>query len=171
MPSIGQTWVLVSWCSRWNGHIEYLWSLLRQLSDYNMLLSPLRLTVAKKVANHSPWNTPPWDIWSGVSFRWTPSRLGADSTTLIVHLMQRSTWTLYPPGPGSTWILRRQIFFHRWFSGEPTQIMRSKFVEYLGTDCFHFFRIPVELSVVSTSNTKCRPTKPSSNAQCTDNFI
>jgi hypothetical protein len=25
--------------------------------------------------------------------------------------------------------------------------MRRKFVEYLGTDCFHFCRIPVELSV------------------------
>jgi hypothetical protein len=32
--------------------------------------------------------------------------------------------------------------------------MRRKFVEYLGTDCFHFCRIPVELSVVSASNTK-----------------
>jgi anionic cell wall polymer biosynthesis LytR-Cps2A-Psr (LCP) family protein len=37
--------------------------------------------------------------------------------------------------------------------------MRRKFVEYLGTD---FFRIPVELSVVSASNTKRTPTKPSS---------
>jgi hypothetical protein len=27
--------------------------------------------------------------------------------------------------------------------------MRRKFVEYLGTDCFHFCRIPVELSVVT----------------------
>jgi hypothetical protein len=50
----------------------------------------------------------------------------------------------------SNWrkILRSQIFFHRRFSGEPTQIMRRKLIEYLGTDCFHFCRIPVELSVV-----------------------
>jgi hypothetical protein len=54
-------------------------------------------------------------------------------------------------------------------SGEPTQIMRRKFIEYLGTDCFHFCRIPVELSVVSASNTN--RTKPSSNMQCTDNDI
>jgi hypothetical protein len=42
--------------------------------------------------------------------------------------------------------------------------MRRKFVEYLGTDCLLFCRIPVELSVVSSLNTKRRPTKPSSNA-------
>jgi hypothetical protein len=58
---------------------------------------------------------------------------------------------------------RRSTRIHRRFSGEPTQIMRRIFVEYLGTDCFHFCRIPVAL------NTK--RTKPSSNAQCTDNFI
>jgi hypothetical protein len=62
------------------------------------------------------------------------------------------------------------VDFHRRLSGEPTQIMRRKFVEYLGTDCFYLCRIPVELSVVSASNTK-RCSKPSSNAQCTDNFI
>jgi hypothetical protein len=39
-----------------------------------------------------------------------------------------------------------KIFFHHRFSGEPTQIMRRKFVEYLGTDCLHFCRIPVEFS-------------------------
>jgi hypothetical protein len=66
-------------------------------------------------------------------------------------------------------ILRSQIFFHRQFSGEPTQIMRRNFVEYLGTDCFHSCRIPVELSAASTSNTK--RTKPSSNVQCTDNIV
>jgi hypothetical protein len=33
--------------------------------------------------------------------------------------------------------------------------MCRKFIEYLGTDCFNFCRIPVELSVVSMSNTKC----------------
>jgi hypothetical protein len=62
--------------------------------------------------------------------------------------------------PPLTWIRRRilsQIFFHHRFSGEPTQIMRRKFVVYLSTDCFHFCRTPVELSVVSASNTKRRP--------------
>jgi hypothetical protein len=63
-------------------------------------------------------------------------------------------------------ILRSKIFFHRQFSGEPTQIMRRKFVEYLGTDCFHFCRIPVELSVVSASNTK----RTKRSTKCTDNI-
>jgi hypothetical protein len=47
--------------------------------------------------------------------------------------------------------------------------MRRKFVEYLGTDCFNFRRIPVELhvSVVSMSNTKCT----NRSSKCTDNFI
>jgi hypothetical protein len=69
-------------------------------------------------------------------------------------LMQRSMWTLYPLAwsgvdVNSTSNWRRvpsQIFFHHQFSGEPTQIIRRKFVKYLGTDCFHFW-IPVEFSV------------------------
>jgi hypothetical protein len=63
------------------------------------------------------------------------------------------------------------MFFHRRFSGEPTQIMRRKFLEYLGTDCFHFCRSPVELSVVSASNINLGLRSPPQNAECTDNFI
>jgi hypothetical protein len=87
-------------------------------------------------------------------------------------IMQRSTWTLYPPGQGSTWIRRRirsQIFFHRRFSVQPTQIMCRKFVEYLGTDFFSF--LSNSCPVICASKTKRRSTKPSSNAQCMDNFI
>jgi hypothetical protein len=94
-------------------------------------------------------------------------------------IVQRSMWTLYSPGQGSTRIRRRidgeswgaKYFFTVDFSGEPTQIMRRQFVEYLGTDCFHFLSNSCRVSVVSASNTKRRPTKPSSNAQSTDNFI
>jgi hypothetical protein len=87
----------------------------------------------------------------------------------VVKVNSVAPWS----GVDTNWrrILRSQIFFHRRFSGEPTQIMCRKFVEYLGTDCFHFCQIRVELSVVSASNTKRRPMKPSSNVQCTDNFI
>jgi hypothetical protein len=67
-------------------------------------------------------------------------------------------------------ILRSQIFFHRRFSGELTPIMRRKFVEYLGTWLFSFLSNSW-VTVVSASNTKRKPTKPSSNAQCTDYFI
>jgi hypothetical protein len=74
----------------------------------------------------------------------------------IARFMQRSTWTLYPPGHGSTWIdgesWGAKYFFHRRFSGEPSQIMRRKFVKYLGTDCFNFCRIPVKLSACRMQN-------------------
>jgi hypothetical protein len=92
---------------------------------------------------------------------WVSTAQVIEHATCVCAVVQRSTWTLYPPGQGSTRIrrriLRRQIFFPRKFSGELTQIMCT-FVECLGTDCFHFSRIPVEISVVGALNTKRRPT-------------
>jgi hypothetical protein len=54
---------------------------------------------------------------------------------------------------------------------EPTQIMRRKFVEYLSTDCFHCCRVPVELFVVSMTNTKHIWKRTKRSTKCMDNFI
>jgi hypothetical protein len=64
-----------------------------------------------------------------------------------------------------------EIFFHRRFSGEPTQIMRRKFVEYLGTDCFHFveFLSSYLLSARQIQNVGLQ--SPPQMRKCTDNFI
>jgi hypothetical protein len=81
-------------------------------------------------------------------------------------------WSGVDANSTSNWgrILRSQIYFHCKFSGEPTQIMRRKFIEYLGTDCFHFCWNSCQVLLSAHRiYTKCM--KPSSNAQCTDKFI
>jgi hypothetical protein len=52
-------------------------------------------------------------------------------------------WSVVDANSTSNWrrILRSQIFFHRRFSGEPTQIMRRKFVEYLVLIVFIFVEL------------------------------
>jgi methyl coenzyme M reductase alpha subunit len=60
-----------------------------------------------------------------------------------------------------------KYFFTIDFLANPFKIMRRKFVEYLGTDCFNFCRIPVKLSVVSGSNAKLWSPPQMRNARIT----
>jgi hypothetical protein len=88
-------------------------------------------------------------IFSPVTLEVHGSQHILHSSTLgyaAVNVNSVPPWSGVDANSTSNWVemLRSQILFHRRFSGKPTQIMRCKFVEYLGSDCFHFCRIPVE---------------------------
>jgi hypothetical protein len=116
---------------------------------------------------------------------WTCA-IGFECTTLKSWLRQSFNWCsgqcelctpppLPSPGQGSMWIWC-QIDGESWgakyfFTVDfRTTTLKLCAVNLLNTWVLIVF-IFVELSVVNVSNTKCRPTPPSVNAQCTDNFL